>query len=166
MFSPDGRLFATATDDHDSVRVYDSRNGSLLVKFPIKVYTESNHSLAWASVSNQLFALSHLCYIHRVDVSTGTMLSKWRIHNSDDVLCTALEISGTLIAACAGSFVSFWDITTQEQIGPVIEYTHRIWALAVSSNYDLVASGDNRITVRALCGILPSYYLDNVSLPA
>ena len=73
-FSPDGRLVATATRQN-SLRVYDSQNGSL-VTFPVQVNSALNHSLAWASNSKQLFALSHDGYIHHVDVSTGTMLSK------------------------------------------------------------------------------------------
>jgi len=73
-FSPDGRLIATATDV-DSVRVYDSLDGSLLVKFPVNVHSTLDHSLAWASDSKQLFVLSRGGDIHRVDVSTGTTLS-------------------------------------------------------------------------------------------
>ena len=53
-FSPDGRLIATATWDRDSVRVYDSQNGSLLVDFPVKVNSALNQSLAWASDSRPL----------------------------------------------------------------------------------------------------------------
>jgi WD40 repeat protein len=43
-FSPDGQLIATATWGRDSVRVYDSQNGHLLVEF-------LNQSLAWANSS-------------------------------------------------------------------------------------------------------------------
>jgi len=63
--------------------------------------------------------------------------------------------NGTFIASSTGSSVSFWDTTTGERIGS-IEYTHHIWSMAISSNYDLVASGDKKTTLRALCSILPS----------
>jgi len=46
----------------DSVRVYDSQNGSLLVEFPVEVNSPINQSLTWASV-----ALSRDGYIHDVD---------------------------------------------------------------------------------------------------
>ncbi|KAI9566731.1 hypothetical protein HD554DRAFT_2174164 [Boletus coccyginus] len=36
-----------------------------------------------------------------------------------------------------------------------------IWSMTLSSNYDLGTSGDKRITIRALCGILPDYF-DNI----
>jgi len=165
-FSPDGRLIVTATYKRDSVRVYDSQNGSLLVDFPVKVNSATNHSLAWVSDSKQLFALSHDGNIHHVDVSAKTTLSKWLVHSTDNPTYIALASNGTFIAASADSSVSLWDTTTHEQIGTLIEYTHRVASMAMSSNYDLVTSGDNRITLWALCGTLPSHYLDNVSIPA
>ena len=167
-FSPDGRLIATATCGTDSVRVYDTQKGNLLVDFPVKVnpVPNQNQSLAWAGDSNQFFALSHDGCIHHVDVSAKTTLSKWHIHNRDHGRCIALAGNGTFIAASARSSVSFWDTTSQEKIGTVIECTHDVCSMAISSSYDLVTSGDKKITLRALCDILPSYYLDNVSVPA
>ena len=167
-FSPNGRLFATATCNHDSVWVYDSQNGSQQAGFLVKVYSSfekfnHNQPLVWASDNKQLFVLSVDGYIHRVNVSTGTTLQQWHIHSSDRPTCIALAGNGTFIAAAAGSSVSFWDTTSQEQIGTVIEYTHDIWSMAMSANYDLVASGDKRITLQALSDTLPSHYLDNKS---
>jgi len=171
-FSPDGRLVATTTRDRDSVRVYDSRDGSFLVEFPVKVsstLTGQNYwqSLAWASDSKQLFVLSHDGFIHHADVSAKTIPLKWKIHSGDNYGCIALASNGTFVAASASTSVSFWDTATQEQIaGTIIYYTHGIGSMAMSSKYDLVASGGERITFRGLCGILPSRYLDDVSVPA
>jgi len=166
-FSPDGRLFATATYKRNSVRVYDSQNGTLLVNFPVNVYSSynHNHSLAWTSDNKHLFVLSH-GYIHRVDVSTGTTLSEWHIHSSDSLTSVALASNGTFIAVSAHSSVSFWDTTSEEQIGAVIEYPHAISSMAMSSNYDLVTSGYNIISLQALRGTLSSHYLYNVSVSA
>ena len=162
-FSPDGRLIATATWERDSVRVYDGQHGSLLVDFPVRVNSALNQSLAWASDSKQLFALSRDGYIYRANVSARDRLSQWGIHSDNNPTCIALVSNGAFIAASAGPSVSLWDITTQEQIGPVIEDTHDIWSMAMSSNYDLVTSGDKRITLR---DTFPSHYLDIVSVPA
>jgi len=140
-------------------------NGSLLADFPVQVYSLVNQSLAWASDSKQLFAFSYDGYIHRVDVSTRTAPSQWLIRSNTNPTCIALASNGTFIAACFGSSVSFWDTTNQEQIG-IIEYSHNVRFMAMSSNYYLVTSGDKTITLRALCGTLPSHYLDNVSAPA
>ena len=164
-FSPDGCLIATATWDL-SVRVYDSQNGSLLVEFPVRINSSLNQCLAWASDSKQLFALSRDGYIYCVDVSVNTTLSKWLIQSSNYPRCIALATNGTFIAAAADSSVSLWDTTTHEQIGAVIEYTHAVGSMVMSPNYDLVTSGNKKITLRALCNTLPSHYLDNVSVPA
>jgi len=159
-FSPDGRLIATATYNQNSVRVYDSQNGSLLVELPVKVNSLLNYSLAWASDSKQLFVSSHDGYLHCVDVSTRTTLSKWH----QDAGSIALASDDTFIATSADSSVSFWDTASQEQIGVVVKHTHRVWSMVMSPNYDLVACGDKRITLRTLYDIIPSHYTDNVSL--
>jgi len=160
-FSPDRCLIATATCNINSVRVYD-HDGSPLVEFPVQVNSLLNQSLAWASDSRQLFALSRDGYIHDVDVSAKTTLSKWLIHSTNRPTCIALASNGTFIAASACSSVSLWDTTTHEQIGAVIEHTHPIWSMAISSNYDLVTSGGKEITLRALCDFLPSHYVSSL----
>ena len=165
-FSPDGRLLAAATFSRatDSVRVYDSQKGRLLVEFPVKVNQSSNQSLAWASDSKQLFALSGDGNTHCVDLSTGTTLSTWHIHTSNNPTSIALASNGAFVTTSADSSVSFWDTTTREQIGTVIEYAHNVESMVVSSNYDLVTSGNNKISLQALHGILPSHYFDDVSV--
>ncbi|KAI9455062.1 hypothetical protein HD554DRAFT_298615 [Boletus coccyginus] len=89
------------------------------------------------------------------------MLSKWIIHSSNNPTCIALADNGTFIAAAAGSLLSFWDTTRRAQIGTVIEYTHGVWSMVISSNNHLVTSGHKKITLRALRDILPPHYLDN-----
>ena len=165
-FSPDGRVIATA--NVDSVRVYSSQNGPgrLLMEVPIRVNSLFNNSLAWTSDSKQLFILSLDGNIHCLDASTGITLSKWPIHCSKDAQCIVLARSGTLIAASAGRSVSFWNTTTHEQVGSVIEFTHYIKTMAISANADLAVSGDNKITLRILCDIIPSSYFDVVSAVA
>jgi len=162
-FSPDGHLIATVALI-GSIQVYDSQSGNLLIEFPVKVYSTFNQSLAWASDSKQLFALSPDGYIHHVDVLAKTTLSKWHIHSSDKPMSIAIASNGTFIAASAHSSVSFWDTRTREQIGTVIEYTHSVGSMAMSSNYDLVTGGEKGITLRALCDILPPHYYSVIEL--
>ena len=165
-FSPDGRLIATATLGHNSVRIYDSQDGHLLVDFSIQVPSNNNQSLAWVSDSNQLFALSQDGNIHCVDVSTPTTLFKWPIHSNNSPRCISLASNGTFIAASDDSSVSFWDTTTHERIGPVIHYPARVDAMAISANYDLATSGGTKFILQNLRDILPSSYFDGVSVPA
>lgn len=51
----------------------------------------------------QLFALSRDGNIDCLDVSTGTTLSKWDIHSSDDPWFIALASNGTFLAVSANS---------------------------------------------------------------
>ena len=153
-FSPDGCLIVTATWNRNSVRVYDSQNGHLLVDVPIHVNSSANQSLAWAMDGKQIFALSPDGNIHCLDPFHGTTLSKWSIHSSNGATCIALESTGTLIAASAGSSVSLWKTTTRKQIGSVIESVvednYNICAMAISDTNDLVVCGDISITFRPL----------------
>ena len=162
-FSPDGRLIATGTSGR--VRVYDSYNGSLLVEFPVLPRSVVGQSLAWANDSKQLFALSSDGNIHRLDVSTETTLSNWAIHSSYNPTCIALASNGTFIAAYANGSISFWDVATREQIGSAVEHPHHAWAMAISTNYNLVVGGGMKISLWRLCDTLPPRYFDNVRVP-
>lgn len=160
-YSLDGRLLATATCETHSVRVYDSQDGRLLVNIPVEVRS-FNQSLAWSCNSKHIFALSD-GNIKCLDVSSGTTLSEWPIHSRNDPRGITLASNGRFIAASANSSVSFWDITTHEQIGPVIEHADVILFVAISPNYDFVTSGVKSTVLRSLRDILPSPYCDDVS---
>ncbi|KAF8134385.1 WD40-repeat-containing domain protein, partial [Boletus edulis] len=162
-FSPNGCLIATATADIDSVRVYDSRNGHILVDFPLEVGTSTyNQSLAWTSDGNRLFALPADGIIHCLDVSTKT--TQWRIHTPYDASCIALARNGTFVAVSVGSSVSFWDTTTHEQIGPTIHHSAKVACMAISSHYALATGGGVTITLRSLRDMLPPSYVDGTPL--
>ncbi|KAF8547582.1 hypothetical protein OG21DRAFT_900276 [Imleria badia] len=77
-------------------------------------------------------------------------------------MCISLARNGTFIAASAGSSVSLWDTMTREQIGSIIKFTHDIWFMAITTSDDLVTGGDEKITLRSLCYILPSLGFDVV----
>ena len=160
-FSPDGRRIATATWT-TPVRVYDSHDGRLLVDTPIRVGSSYNHSLAWTALSKELLTLSDDGTIHRIDVATGTTLSKWAIHRNYHARCIALASDGAFIAASAKSSVSFWEIATHQQIGPLIHHPYKVESMAISANHSLVMSGGKKIILRKLPDILPSSCFDHV----
>ena len=153
-FSPDRHLIATATCNRHSVRVYDSRNGHLLVNVPIKVSSDVNRSLAWVIDGKQLFTLSCNGNMHCLDPSHRTTLSKWFPGISEYTGCIALESTGMLIAVLAGSSVFFWNTTTHKQIGAVIEHKHPVYSMTISDTTDLVISGYNSITFTSLSDTL------------
>ena len=157
-FSPDGRFIATATKTF--IRIYDGRDGNLVVDVPIQVTFSPNHSLAWSSNSKQLFVVSSgkiIC----LDASTGATLSQWSIHDNEDNRI-ALASDGAFIAASAGPSLSFWDAATHKQIGPVVQHAAYVVSMAISANH-IAIGGPNSITLCRLCDILPSSYCDTVS---
>ena len=163
-YSPDGRLVATAAWGCYSIRIYDSQNGQRLVEVPIRVNSAFNQSLAWAGDSKQLFALSHDGTINHFDVFTGTTLSEWPIHSKNYPTCIALAKNGTFIAASDRSSVSFWDTTTHNQIGEVIQDDRFVQSMTFSPN-GLATGGDKTIIHRSLCDILPSsHWGDEIAL--
>ena len=158
-FSPDGRFIATAV--LFSILIYDSEDDDLVVRVLIEVSSSPNNSLAWSSNSKQLFAVSSgkiIC----LDASTGATLSQWSIHGHE-YNRIALASHGAFIAASSGSSITFWDTTTHEQIGSVIELTGKVECMTISTNNDIVIGSDEKITLRSLCDILPSSYCDAVS---
>ena len=164
-FSPDGRLLATASernDAQDSLRIYDSQNGHLLLDVPIKTTYSFNQSVAWSSNSERLFALSRDRKIYCLDAFTGKTLSRWPIHGNE-AKCIALSSDSAVIAASSDSSVSFWNVTTRKQIGSVIEHIGNIECMAISADHEIVIGGGNKITLGSLCNILPSSYCDTVS---
>lgn len=163
-YSLNGRLLATATCGRHSVRIYDSECGRLLIDVPVKV-DAYNKSLAWSNDCKRLYALSDgniMC----LDVSTGKTLSEWPIHSNDDPRGVILAKNGRFIAASANTTLSFWDATTEKQIGPIIERIDVVSSMDISPNYDLVTSGVDSAIVQSLRGILPSPYCDNVGTSA
>ena len=161
-FSPDGRCIATATWTRNTVRIYDSHDGRLVVDTPIQVGSPYNRSLAWAALGEVLFALSKDGSIHCIDVATGTTLSRWAIHSNNNPGCIALASDGAFIATSANSSVSFWDIATQQQIGPLIHHPAEVLYMVISANQDLAVSGGEKMILRKLPDILPSSYFDHV----
>ena len=161
-FSPDGHRIATATLDCQSVRIYDSHDGRLLVDTPIQVGSLYNQSLAWTGLGKELLALSHDGNIHCIDVTTGTTHSKWAIHSNDDPKCIALTNDDAFIAASANSSVSFWDIATHKEIGPRIHHPYDVSYMAISANNILAISGFEKMILQKLPNIPASSYFDHV----
>ena len=160
--SPDGCLLATATWCHNSIRIYDSQNGSILLELLIQVSSPRNDSLAWAHDSRQLFALSHDGNVYCLDVLTRQSFSKWAIHSQIEPRCVSLESNGAFIAATDRSSVSFWDTITHNQIGPVIYHPATILSMAISTNGDFLIGGDGKTTLWNLREVLPPSYLHHV----
>lgn len=163
-YSSSGDYIATATCSRESIRVYRVLDGNLVSDIPVRVGSHSNQSLVWSLHSEQLLVLSKFATIHCLNAATGSIQSEWSTRRGSRAWCIARASSSTFIATSTDSAVSFWDTTTQERIGSVLDCSHAVCSMAISHNNErLVISGNDKVTIRKLRDILPESYLIDVS---
>ena len=151
-YSPQGDRIATAT--HESVRVWDSNDGRLLMDIPVTVTQYYNARLLWSN--NHLFFISDKRTLKQFEASTGSAVSEWPIDTTTFLLgsCIALPQHGAFIAY---SIVTFWDTSTHAQLG-LFKEPHYIRSIALSPDDRLLAIGGTggKITIRSLSRITVS----------
>ena len=176
-YSPQGDRIATATEN--SVRVWDSNNGHLLVDIKVIVTPWYNAGLLW--FNNNLFVISD-SRIKQFEVSTGSAVSEWPVPDSIDFSCIALPKHGEFVAYSTLRTVTFSDTTTHTQLG-LIQHPQDISSIAVSPDDRFLAIGreDGKITINSLSHItvsilsrwivaglpifvLPSFFHDSIPL--
>ncbi|KAG8215718.1 WD40-repeat-containing domain protein, partial [Butyriboletus roseoflavus] len=127
-YSPQGDRIATAAYEGQSVRVYDSDDGRLLVDIKATVTPQMNNGLLWSN--DQLIIVSD-GKIKRIEASTGSTVSEWPIPNANENSCIALPQHGEFIAYSTNDTVTFWDMSTHAQLG-LIRHTQDIRSLTFS----------------------------------
>ncbi|KAF8546584.1 hypothetical protein OG21DRAFT_1491063 [Imleria badia] len=148
-YSPQGKRIATATGN--SVRVWDSNDGHLLVETRVKVTQCYNTGLLWCN--DHLFVISDSKII-QIEASTGSAVSEWPVSDGDMYSCIALPNHGEFIAYSAARTVSFWDTTTHTHLG-LIQHSQNIRSIAVSPDDRFLAIGgeDWKIVIESLSRI-------------
>jgi len=151
-YSPQGDRIATATVD--SVRVYDSNDGRLLMDTPVKVAPWFNTGLLW--FNDHIFVISD-SKIKRLEASTGSAVSEWPVPDSTHFSCIMLPKHGEFIAYSTQRTITFWDTATHTQLG-LIQHPQDIRSIAVSPDDRLLAIGgdDGKITINSLFRIVNS----------
>ena len=154
-FSPQDNRIATATPD--SIRVWDSTDGRLLVDIKVGVTPLFNTGLIWSN--NHLFVVSD-SHIQQIDASTGSVVSRWPLPESDYISCISLPKHGKFISYSAKRTVTFWDTSSHIQLGH-IQHPQDIRSTALSPDDTLIAiareqeniiiRGFSRIVVSVLC---------------
>ena len=134
-YSPQGDRIATAS--FDSVRVWNSKNGRLLVDIKVTVTPWFNTGLLW--VNNLLFVVSD-SKIKEIEASNGSVVSEWPAPNTHSGSCIALPKHGKFIAYSTLRTVTFWDTVTHAQLG-LIQHSKNIRSIAVSPDDLLLAIG-------------------------
>ena len=171
-FSPNGDRVATTTaaENHEdektakSIRIYDSDNGRQLFDIPFMV-ARTMTSLAWTSDGRQLFAASYN-QVKQFDTSSGSLLKQWSVPGGGWLGSVVLSRNQKFAVVVASKSLSFWNTSTYEQIGTVIEHASDVWCVSLSPNDDQIATAEEnrRVTLRNLRDILPvSYLAVNVS---
>jgi hypothetical protein len=153
-YSPQGDRIATAT--RDSVRVYASSDGHLLVNIPVTVTPWYNTGLLW--FNNNLFVVSNGT-IKQIEASTGSTISEWSVPDSNHLSCIALPKHGEFIAHSTPRTTTFWDTATHTQLGlNPIQHPSDIRSITVSPDDRFLATGGRggKITIYSLSPITVS----------
>ena len=152
-YSPQGDRIATASEE--SVRVWDSNNGRLLVDIPVKV-TAWNAGLLWSVDNNHLFVVSGST-VKQFEASTGSTVSEWLVPGAGSPSCIVLPKHGGFIACSTKDTVTFWNTSTHTQLG-LIQQTQPICSTALSPDgrFLAIVGKDRKITIRSLPRIIVS----------
>ncbi|KAF8129237.1 quinon protein alcohol dehydrogenase-like superfamily, partial [Boletus edulis] len=149
-YSPDGARIATATTE--SVQVWDSSDGRLLVDINVSVISWCNTGLLW--FDNHLFVISH-DEIKEFEASTGTEVSRWIVPCEGPSSCIVLPRHGEFIAYSSGNILTCWDTSTHTQLN-CTQQPEDIISLALSPDDWLLAIGlPGKIAVHNLTYGLP-----------
>ena len=153
-YSPQGDRIATAT--FESVRVWDSNDGRLLVDIPVQVTPLFNTGLLW--FNNHLFVVSDST-IKQFEASTGSTISDWSVPDDTVSSCIALPQHGDCIAYATNDTVTFLDTSTHAQLGS-IQHTESIRSIVPSPDDRFLAVGGNsgKIAIKDLRDVLPASY--------
>ena len=148
-YSPQGDRIATGTND--SIRVWDSNDGHLLMTIKVGVTPYFNTGLLWSD--NHLFTISD-SKIKQLEASTESAISEWPVPNGNRRSCIALPKHGKFIACASQRTATFWDTTTHTQFS-LIEHTQDIHSVTISPDDRFIAIGGQQgnIIIRHLAHI-------------
>ena len=151
-YSPQGDRLATATQN--SVYIYDTSDGGLIVDIKATVLPYYNTGVLW--FNNDLLVLSD-SKIVQVEVSTGSPVGEWPVPDTKHSSCIALPKHGKFVAYSTDRTVSFWNMGTHTELGH-IQHPQDIRSIAVSPDDQLIAMGGGGGKI-----ILESLFRFNVS---
>ncbi|KAH0834960.1 WD40-repeat-containing domain protein [Lanmaoa asiatica] len=167
-FSPNGDRIATAAaenPDAKAIRIYNSKNGQRLLDIPFPFKASISSHLTWSGDGHRLFAGS-FSRVRCFDTSLGSLLGEWSAPGGGWCVNLVLSHNQKFLVVAAYLSLSFWDASTHEQIGTVLNHPTKVWSIALSPNDDCIAIGEasGKITLRNLCDILPASYLTSIEV--
>ena len=134
-YSPQGDRIATS--NRDSIRVWDSDDGRLLVEIDTQVIPYSNDGFRWCN--DCLFVVSS-SKIEQIITSTGLTISQWQVPDVGQGSCIALPEHGDFIAYFSGwgAGVTLWDTSTHTQLS-IVPHPGYIHSIALSPDARFLA---------------------------
>ena len=142
-YSPQGDRIATAADD-GFVRVWDSNDDRLLVSIRVTVTPWHNTGLLWSN--DHLFVLSDQ-RIKEFNASTGSKVAEWPVPDTYEFSCIALPKHEELIAFSAKRTVTFWGMSTHNQLPLTLHHPEDIRSIAFSPDDRVLAIGGGEKTI-------------------
>ncbi|KAF8121560.1 hypothetical protein EV363DRAFT_1588655 [Boletus edulis] len=148
-YSPEGDQIATCTGS-GPIRVYHSRSGDLIKDIPINISAHCNVGLIWSNHGQYLLVVSD-GQIKQIQVSTGSVVAGWPVHDYGGTTCIALSKRGNFIAYSSNRTVNFLDPSTGELQGHVIKHDQDVHSITISLDDRLLATiMDSKIMIRTL----------------
>ena len=148
-YSPRGDRIATATYE-GPVGVWDSNDGRLLVDIDVEVIPWFTDGLLWSN--DHIFVITDK--IEEFNVSTGSKVSEWPVPGAGSESCAALPKHKQFIACSATRTVTFWDMSTHNQLPLTLQHPGFIHSIAFSPDDRFLAvGGGGKITIQSLSGI-------------
>ena len=144
-YSPRGDRIATVS--FESVRVWDSNDGCLLVDIDAEENSYFTNGLLWSN--DHLFVVSDINFeefdrkFEKFDASTGSKDLEWPVRDTNVYWSIALPKHEQFIAFSAKRTVTFWD-TTHNQLPLTLQHPEDIRFIAFSPGDRILAIGGGR----------------------
>ena len=145
VFSPDGSLIASGSEDH-TVRIWDSATGKQSAV--LRSHDDTVFGVAFSPDGRLVASGSGDHTIKVWDVSGREETVTLRGH-SEDVLAVAFSPDGQqLVSGSGDKTIKVWDIANGEEVFTLSGHTDVVGSVAFSPNGEHVASGSHDHTVR------------------
>jgi eukaryotic-like serine/threonine-protein kinase len=149
-WSPDGKLIASASDDH-TVQLCDAKAGNTTLTY--RGHSAEVYALAWSPNGKYLASAGADKTVQVWDTATGNTVRTYLKH-SDQVNSVAWSANSTLVASGSDDHtVQVWNIATGEVAMIYSQHTAGVLTVAWSPDNTVIASGSWDNTVKAFSTI-------------